>query len=476
MRERFDASDRTANWFAGRMPRARQPWVIRLTKRLFGSVAVLAVLSLGGGFDWPENFDADAVAAMRDDGGLPTLAPFDRLAESLIREHRLPGLAIAVTDGGRLVHAAGYGCADLETGEGVKPTSLFRIASLSKPLTAVAILRLVGEGKLRLEDPVVPYLGLDDEFALRADQVDPRWNRITIERLLEHRGGWDRDQSFDAMFQAVRFAEQLGIRPPAGHRDVIRAMLVQPLDFDPGERYAYSNFGYNLLGRVIERQTGRDYESYVREEILAPLGIERMRIGATRSEGRAAGEVRYYHPGDARSVFADDAGRRVPSRAVALWRVESRSDGRPWGLDRFGRRLGSFRQRAGQTGWLPGSGSGADRTDAPATDCERPAGCQAGSVRRGWWRGAGGVRGLGRGERGWRGGQDGRCSWYSDANRPRVLFVGLEQSATPGWPIQPLAHRIAAGDDGDPDSAARWAKLHRSRQFSLDAEKRIGGQ
>lgn len=270
---------------------------------------------------WPDGFAADRVASRRDSAQQPTLEPFDRLAAKLIREHHLPGLAIAVTDGGRLVHASGYGCGDLATGEGVKPTSLFRIASVSKPITAVAVLRWVDEQRLRLDDPVTQHLGMEPEFAA-AESLDPRWRTIRIEQLLQHRGGWDREASFDAMFQSVRFAEQLGIASPAGARDTIRAMLTQPLDFDPGTRYAYSNFGYNLLGRVIENLSGETYEGYVRRQVLEPLGITAMRIGATRPAGRVPGEVAYYHAGETASVFAENLGAAVP-KPYGGWYLEA---------------------------------------------------------------------------------------------------------------------------------------------------------
>lgn len=94
-------------------------------------------------------------------------------------------------------------------------------------------------------------------------EFDVRQREITIRHLLEHRGGWDRDKSFDAMFEPVRFAKLLDVPAPAGPREVIRAMLRQKLDFNPGERYAYSNFGYCLLGRVIEKLSGMTYEAYV---------------------------------------------------------------------------------------------------------------------------------------------------------------------------------------------------------------------
>lgn len=252
----------------------------------------------------------------------PTLSAFDEMSRDVLDQHAGIGLAVAVTDQGRLVHAAGYGYADLSQGTHVTPHSLFRIASISKPITAVAVMQLVEQGKVGLDDHVLSHVDLDDEIDLAGSAFDPRWRSITIRHLLEHRGGWDRDKSFDAMFRSVEFARLRGVAAPAGSRDVILAMLQHQLDFDPGERYAYSNFGYNLLGRVIERVSGQDYESYVRNQVLAPLGITGMRIGRTRMEQRIDNEVRYYHPGSGKSVFAEDLDQSVPS-PYGAWHLEA---------------------------------------------------------------------------------------------------------------------------------------------------------
>ena len=261
-------------------------------------------------------------AAQRDSAQQPTLAAFDELGRQFLERHAGVGLAIAVTDQGRLVHAAGYGYADLAQATPVTPQSLFRIASVSKPITALAILKLREQGLLDLDDPLLSHLSLEPAIAAAGDAFDPRWRDITIRHLLEHRGGWDRQQSFDAMFRSVDFAQSLGLPPPAAAGGVITAMLRQPLDFNPGQRYAYSNLGYNLLGRLIEQKTGQDYGSYVEQKLLEPLGITRMRLGRTRLEQRQTDEVRYYHPGEARSVFAADLDQRVPS-PYGAWHLEA---------------------------------------------------------------------------------------------------------------------------------------------------------
>ncbi len=238
------------------------------------------------------------------------LASFDREMEAFMEARKIPGGALAVVKDRRLAYARGYGWANRETQEPVRPDSSFRIASISKPVTAAAILKLVEQGKLKLDDAVLGFIDLKPHL-INGQSMDARLEKVTIRQCLQHTGGWDRDKSFDPMFRSVDFARSLGQPPPASAGDVIRNMLGRPLDFDPGTRYAYSNFGYCLLGRVIERVTGRTCEQFTKEAVLAPIGVQRMRIGATLEGGRAPGEVRYYTPDDAttESVFASTPGK-----------------------------------------------------------------------------------------------------------------------------------------------------------------------
>ena len=253
---------------------------------------------------------------------VPELKSFDAMMHDFLSEHRVPGAAIAVTDHGRLVFARGFGYSDLKSSQKVLPDSLFRIASISKPITAIAVLQLVDQGKLALDTKVFDVLDFNTDIVAAGDKFEKRLRGITIEHLLEHRGGWDRGQSFDAMFQSLRFAREMNVAAPAKPEDIIRSMLTQPLDFNPGERFAYSNFGYCLLGRVIEKTTGQTYEHFVQTSVLGPLGIVDMKIGATRIEGRAEREVRYYQPGYGKSVFEADLGMRSPW-PYGAWHLEA---------------------------------------------------------------------------------------------------------------------------------------------------------
>jgi N-acyl-D-amino-acid deacylase len=241
---------------------------------------------------------------------VPDLASYDRLVPQFMEKWDLPGGAVAVVKDGRLVFARGYGYADVDRGAAVQPDALFRLASVSKPITAVTILRLVELGKLDLDSKICDVLKQQP----RPPKGDQRWRDITIRQLLHHTGGWDRDKSFDPMFRPLQAAEAVGAKAPASSEAIVRYMLGGPLDFTPGERFAYSNFGYCLLGRAIEAKTGQSYADAVRDLVLRPCGIERMRIGHTRLGQRAPDEVHYYNqPADAtaKSVFPE-VTERVP--------------------------------------------------------------------------------------------------------------------------------------------------------------------
>jgi N-acyl-D-amino-acid deacylase len=224
----------------------------------------------------------------------PKLAvAFDREMEAFMSARGVPGGALAVVKDRRLVYARGYGWADRDAKIPAKADSLFRIASVSKPITGVAVMKLIEDGRLTLDTKAIPLLGLTPAVASLVDP-EPRLRQITIRQLLQHTGGWDRDKSFDPMFRPDEIARATNTPPPAGPVAVIRYMLSHKIDFDPGERYAYSNFGYCVLGRVIEKVTGQTYEKFVQGNILAPAGIKRMRIGASLDGRQAPDEVRYY--------------------------------------------------------------------------------------------------------------------------------------------------------------------------------------
>ena len=254
---------------------------------------------------------ASATVSRADDR--TRFAPFDKLMASFLAEHEVPGGSLAVSRNGSLVYTRGFGLANVDKKLPVEADSLFRIASISKPITAAAVLQLVDANKVKLDEPVLNYIRLKPHLAT-GTKVDPRWYLITVRHCLQHTGGWDRDKSGDPIGMTRQIAAALGTKPAAEPEDVVRFAMGRPLDFDPGTRFAYSNLGYLLLGRVIETATGRGYEESVKKEVLAPLGITRMQLGRALPEHRARGEVNYYDSRNSTGecLYLPRIGDRVP--------------------------------------------------------------------------------------------------------------------------------------------------------------------
>lgn len=219
---------------------------------------------------------------------VPELAAFDTEMQAFMQRWQVPGATLAVARQGRLVLARGYGVADRSTGEPVQPDALFRSASISKAVTATAVMQLVELGLLSLDMPVFPYLA-------RGTPVDARMNRITVRHLLQHSGGWDSEQSFDPIVNPVPVAQEMGVASPPDPDTLLRWLLRQPLQFEPGTREGETNVGYVVLGEVVAQATGQRYEDHVRTMLLA-AGNTRMRIGASLPAGRLPGEVVYHVP------------------------------------------------------------------------------------------------------------------------------------------------------------------------------------
>lgn len=246
----------------------------------------------------------------------PALRRFDDSVREILEMTGAPGAALAVAHAGRLVLARGYGYADVATRERVAPASLFRIASVSKPITAMATMKLVEEGRLSVDDRLVELL----EFTpLEGTLPDARIRDITVRDLLYHAGGWDRDRSgFDPPFAADRIAIALGERPPASPDMIVHFMLGQDLDFDPGSRQVYSNVGYAVLGRIIEAVTGQSYPEYVRRAVLEPAGAHSVQLGRSFREQRAPGEVRYHETRRFLSMFPGHGMVPAPYGAFSI--------------------------------------------------------------------------------------------------------------------------------------------------------------
>ena len=183
-----------------------------------------------------------------------------------------------------------------------QPGSEFRVASVSKAFTCAAIKTLADANKLELNDKVFPSLGIT-KVALPSQTADPHINDITIQNLVDHAGGWlpDAPGGFHPEFNLRKISTDLGLAGPPSKTDLARYMFGMPLQFAPGTQNfnstngaSYSNFGYILLGLIVEHFGGQKYADYVRQQVLASLGITDLHLARTLASQKAADEVHYH--------------------------------------------------------------------------------------------------------------------------------------------------------------------------------------
>lgn len=221
-----------------------------------------------------------------------------QLAQNFMNRYDVPALSFAIGHYGANIYQDALGWAvraeGTQPGQAVTPNNLFRIASVSKPITSVAIFSLIAQGRLHLSDKVFgpggSILGTDYGWPPYDQPVNGRpyhqqIDQITVEHLLTHTcGGWSNNGN-DPMFQ----------NPQMSQAELIRWVLaMRPLNYTPGTHYAYSNFGYCVLGRVIEKLTRQSYADYVRYSVLGGCGVNDMVIAGNTLAQRKPNEVEYY--------------------------------------------------------------------------------------------------------------------------------------------------------------------------------------
>jgi N-acyl-D-amino-acid deacylase len=254
-------------------------------------------------------------AATPPSTGLATAAArgaYEPIFRLLMSEYQIPGMSVSVTKNGVLVAALGIGMNDPTALQLAHPDDRWRLASLSKQITATAILHLVEDGSLSLDDH--PFQILSDLQPFGGATRNPMLASITVRQLLQHLGGWNRSSEAvgDPMFASQTISAAAGIAGPADPTSIVRYMLDKPLTYAPGTTMCYSNFGYTVLGLVIERVSGVPYDQYVKGHVLQPVGATEMLEGKTQLADRADGEVAYVgYPGEplATSVFPNVTGQ-----------------------------------------------------------------------------------------------------------------------------------------------------------------------
>lgn len=221
------------------------------------------------------------------------LKPIDQLMRTFVRKHNAAGVTVAIAKQGRVVYQRAFGWSDANNRRPMAPDTPMRIADISKSITAVATMQIVEKELLQLDESVIPLMA-GVRFKGVSSLSDDRWHEVTAGQLLRHRGGWDASASPDPMFRSPLVAQELKLRKDARPKDVVQYQLARNLDFKPGSQFAYSDFGYCLLGRVIEIADDRPYGSYVLHNILKPLELEDTRRGHSASSKRPKSEA-WYH-------------------------------------------------------------------------------------------------------------------------------------------------------------------------------------
>jgi CubicO group peptidase (beta-lactamase class C family) len=252
-------------------------------RRILGVAAAAAVPPLATAFS-----AAAQPAAKADEVTAAERAAMAKRAEAFMRQYDVPALSVAAGRAGSVAYEDAFGWANREKRDAVTPNHLFRIASVSKPITSIALFSLIDEGRLRLGDRVFgPGAITGTDYG--KPPYRPGVADITIEHLLTHTGGGWRNDRNDPMFT----------NPGLDHATLIDLTLRnRPLDQAPGQQYAYSNFGFCVLGRVIEKLTGQSYAAYVQNAVLQRCGVNGMTIAGNTPAERKPAEVSYYGQGD----------------------------------------------------------------------------------------------------------------------------------------------------------------------------------
>lgn len=230
---------------------------------------------------------------------VPALAAYDDAMQKFMRERHIQCGTLAVSKGGKLVLSRGYGFTDREGIIPCSPTTPMRTASIVKPITQAAIHKLIRDGKVKADTKIVSFLGIKPPAG---KTMDKRWNDITVQHCIDHKGGWLRKTApiGDPMFQSLKIAKELGKSRPPSCDDIITYMAGQPLEFTPGSSPGgdtYSNFGYCILGRVIEKASGKKYMDYLNSDIAKPLGISSFQLARSLPAARHPQEPVYLDPG-----------------------------------------------------------------------------------------------------------------------------------------------------------------------------------
>ena len=232
---------------------------------------------------------------------IPELRAMDHAVDSFMNFWALKGASLAIVRNDSLLYAKGYGKADPSTP--MTPGTTMRLASVSKLITAVGIMKLQEEGKLMLETPVFGPFGVLNEYD--SFIKDNNFYLITVEHLLRHQAGFS-VRGGDVMFSTLTFMRNWGLSEPPTPQLVVEKQLGRRLAFEPGTWQEYSNFGFLLLSLIIEKVSGLPYDEYMQQHVFGPAGCTQFRIGGNYLKDRLPGESMYFMQPDSEPVPSYD--------------------------------------------------------------------------------------------------------------------------------------------------------------------------
>jgi CubicO group peptidase (beta-lactamase class C family) len=238
--------------------------LIRVTEKQSAYLAPIAVLFIIA-IAPPVAAPVVAQAQTSTSGTEEISGKVDAYVAAEMRAEKIPGLALAIVRDGKTIKSLGYGLANLELDVPVKPETIFQTGSVGKQFTATAVMMLVEDGKIRLDDPIGRYLS----------GAPARWKNITVRNLLTHTSGIH-DYETEALKK--KGAAFINLRNDYTEDELFKKFSGLPLDFPPGSKWSYSNSGYVLLGILIHKVTGQFYGDVLQERIFRPLGMSYTRI------------------------------------------------------------------------------------------------------------------------------------------------------------------------------------------------------
>ena len=220
---------------------------------------------------------------------VPEMTICDTQAQNFMTTFDIPSMTFALTKDGELKYMRAFGNANIAGTETTQPYHLFRIASISKPITSVGIMKMIENGDINLGDQVFGTGGILENhwYFENSNVIDTRVYDITVQDLLEHAAGWDRGVDCfpnptspypwffggcDPIVAPLHITESQGESNPVKEEFLINYLLEKNLNFAPGTSFAYSNMGYLVLSEIIEEVSGLTYEEYMQQEIFNPIG------------------------------------------------------------------------------------------------------------------------------------------------------------------------------------------------------------